>query len=56
MPNIMGEALIARPITFRLSTFAALKDYMRAHQQRTGEALTNAAAVDRLIRKALAVT
>ncbi|QTD44217.1 hypothetical protein [Ottowia testudinis] len=53
LPNMTGEALIERPVTFRLSTFGALKDYMREHQKRTGVALTNAAAVDLLIRKAL---
>lgn len=38
---------------FRNSTFGGLKTFIRTHKRRTGETLTNAAAVDLLVRKAL---
>jgi hypothetical protein len=44
------EILIERKITFRNSTFGGLKAYIREHAQKTGERLTNAAAVDRILR------
>ncbi|CAA2105874.1 hypothetical protein [Variovorax paradoxus] len=47
------EILIERKITFRNSTFGGLKAYIREHAQRTGMRLTNAAAVDRLLRAQL---
>ncbi|KIQ37555.1 hypothetical protein RT97_00260 [Variovorax paradoxus] len=47
------EILIERKITFRNSTFGGLKTYIREHQQKTGERLTNASAVDRLLRAQL---
>ncbi|MBU1361466.1 MAG: hypothetical protein KKC85_04880 [Gammaproteobacteria bacterium] len=49
-PNTSEEVLIVRSITFRNSTFGALKSYIREHKSKTGEHLTNAAAVDRLLR------
>lgn len=49
-----NEVLIERSVTFRRSTFDALKEYMRRHKERTGIALTNAAAIDRLLRAQLA--
>lgn len=48
-------ALIIRTITFRQSTFTALKDFIQGHERRHGERLTNAAAVDRLIRERLGI-
>lgn len=50
------EILIERKITFRNSTFGGMKTYIREHEHRTGERLTNAAAVDRLLRVQLAYT
>jgi hypothetical protein len=50
------EILIERKITFRNSTFGGLKAYIREHEHRTGERLTNAAAVDRLLRAQLVYT
>jgi hypothetical protein len=44
------EILIERKITFRNSTFGGLKTYIRECEQKTGERLTNAAAVDRILR------
>ena len=55
-PNASEEILIERKITFRNSTFGGLKTYIREHEHRTGERLTNAAAVDRLLRAQLAYT
>lgn len=52
--NDCGEALLERTITFRNSTFGALKSYIRAHNRRTGTMLTNSAAVDTLLRQQLA--
>lgn len=53
-PNVSQEALITREITFRNSTFGALKTFMRDHKRRTGETLSNAAAVDMILRAHLA--
>lgn len=53
-PNASQEALITREITFRNSTFGALKTFMRDHKWRTGETLSNAAAVDMILRAHLA--
>jgi len=55
-PNASEEILIERKITFRNSTFGGLKTYIREHEHRTGERLTNAAAVDRLLRAQLVYT
>ena len=52
--NTSEEALIERKITFRNSTFGGLKTFIREHEHRTGERLTNAAAVDRILRAHLA--
>lgn len=49
-PNTSEEVLISREITFRNSTFGALKTFIRAHKRRTGETLSNAAAVDMILR------
>lgn len=49
-----GEILITRGITFRNSTFGALKVFQREYRGRTGVVLTNAAAVDMLLRERLA--
>ena len=49
-PNVSEEVLIERKITFRNSTFGGLKTYIREHAHKTGERLTNAAAVDRILR------
>lgn len=49
-PEAPGEILINRTITFRNSTFGGLKHFIRAHQRRTGVLLTNAAAVDLILR------
>ena len=55
VPHTPGEEiLIERKITFRNSTFGGMKTYIREHEHRTGERLTNAAAVDRLLRAQLA--
>ena len=51
--NVSAEALIAREITFRRSTFDALKAFIQRNQRNTGQLLTNAAAVDRLLRRQL---
>lgn len=57
IPHTPGEeVLIERKVTFRNSTFGGLKTYIREHEHRTGERLTNAAAVDRLLRVQLAYT
>ncbi|VTU35790.1 hypothetical protein H4CHR_03748 [Variovorax sp. PBS-H4] len=48
--NVSEEVLIVRSITFRNSTFGGLKTYIREHEHKTGERLTNAAAVDRILR------
>ena len=48
-----SEVLIARQITFRNSTFTMLKDYMQSQAATTGQPMTNAQAVDTLIRRAL---
>lgn len=53
-PNTSEEVLISREITFRNSTFGALKTFIRAHKRRTGETLSNAAAVDMILRAYLA--
>lgn len=53
-PNASQEPLISRELTFRNSTFGALKTFMRDHKQRTGETLSNAAAVDMILRAHLA--
>jgi hypothetical protein len=45
-----GEILINRTISFRNSTFGGLKNFIRAHQRKTGVLLTNAAAVDLIMR------
>lgn len=55
-PNVSAEVLIVRSITFRSSTFGGLKSYIREHEHKTGERLTNAAAVDRILRAHLAYT
>ena len=55
-PNTSEEVLIQRTITFRNSTFGGLKTYIREHEHKTGERLTNAAAVDRLLRAQLVYT
>jgi hypothetical protein len=49
-PNVSEEVLIVRSITFRNSTFGGLKSYIREHEHKTGERLTNAAAVDSILR------
>lgn len=49
-PEAPGEILIIRTITFRNSTFGGLKHFIRAHQRKTGVLLTNAAAVDMILR------
>ena len=49
----VGEVLIERTITFRNSTFGALKTFIRAHKRSQGVVLTNAAAVDIIVRKHL---
>lgn len=51
--NTSEETLITRSITFRNSTFGGLKSYIRDHEHKTGERLTNAAAVDRILRPQL---
>ena len=48
------EVLIERTITFRNSTFGALKTFIRAHKRSHGVVLTNAAAVDMIVREHLA--
>lgn len=53
-PNASEEVLIERKITFRNSTFGALKAFIRDHQRRTGQHLSNAAAVDIALRSYLA--
>lgn len=53
-PNASQETLITREITFRNSTFGALKTFMRDHKRRTGVTLSNAAAVDMILRAHLA--
>lgn len=53
-PNTSEEVLINRNITFRNSTFGALKTYIREYRRKTGETLTNAAAVDMILRAHLA--
>lgn len=55
-PNVSEEVLIVRSITFRNSTFGGLKTFIREHEYKTGERLTNAAAVDCLLRTQLAYT
>ena len=52
--NTSEEVLIERKITFRNSTFGGLKTFIREHEHKTGERLTNAAAVDRILRAHLA--
>lgn len=49
-PNTSEEVLILREITFRNSTFGALKTFIRGHKRHTGETLSNAAAVDMILR------
>lgn len=49
-PEAPGEILINRTITFRNSTFGGLKHFIRAHQRKTDVLLTNAAAVDLILR------
>lgn len=49
-PQVGGVPLIIRSISFRRSTFDALKEYMRQHERETGETLSNGAALDRIIR------
>lgn len=53
-PNVSQEVLIERAITFRNSTFGALKHFMRDQERRTGQKLTNSAAVDMALRSYLA--
>lgn len=53
-PDTGPEMLIARTITFRNSTFGGLKAYIRDHEKKTGHRLTNAAAVDGILRAHLA--
>ena len=53
-PNATKEVLIERAITFRNSTFGALKHFIRDHERRTGQKLTNSAAVDMALRSYLA--
>lgn len=53
-PTAADEMLIARTITFRNSTFGGLKAYIRDHEKKTGHRLTNAAAVDGILRAHLA--
>lgn len=48
-----GELLIDRTISFRNSTFGAVKAYIRRHKKRTGIELTNSAALDLLLRDQL---
>lgn len=55
-PNASQEVLIERAITFRASTFDALKNHMRDHERRTGLKLTNSAAVDLALRSFLAMS
>lgn len=50
-----GETLITRSITFRNSTFGGLKSFIREYGHKTGKHLTNAAAVDLLVRAQLLV-
>jgi hypothetical protein len=52
-PEAPGEILINRTITFRNSTFGGLKSFIRAHQRKKGVLLTNAAAVDLILRSYL---
>lgn len=42
--------LIFREITFKRTTFDQLKAFMRSRERLTGERLTNAAAVDLILR------
>jgi hypothetical protein len=49
-PDTSEEVLINRSIAFRNSTFGALKTYIREYRRKTGETLTNAAAVDMILR------
>jgi hypothetical protein len=49
-PDTGPEMLIARTITFRNSTFGGLKAYIREHERKTGNRLSNAAAVDGILR------
>lgn len=48
------ETIIERKIAFRNSTFGGLKTFIREHEHKTGERLTNAAAIDQLLRAQLA--
>lgn len=50
IPNTSEEVLVTREVTFRNSTFGALKTYMRGYKRRTGVTLTNAAALDLILR------
>lgn len=50
-----NEILLTRSITFRNSTFGGLKSFIREYARKTGKQLTNAAAVDLLIRTPLAL-
>ena len=52
--NASEETLFERKLTFRNSTFGGLKTFIREHEHKTGERLTNAAAVDTLLRAQLA--
>lgn len=53
-PGSPGEALITRTVTVRNSTYGALKTFQREYRGRTGISLTNAAAIDMLLRERLA--
>lgn len=53
-PNASEEVLISREVTFRNSTFGALKTFMREHKRCTGVTLSNAAALDMILRSFLA--
>lgn len=52
-PNASQEVLIERVITLRKSTFDALKSFMRDHELVTRKRLTNAAAIDMILRSHL---
>jgi len=50
-PAPQGEVMIERAITFRNSTFGALKSFIRIHKRKQGVQLSNAAAVDHILRE-----
>jgi len=50
-PAPQGEVMIERAVTFRNSTFGALKSFIRIHKRKHGALLSNAAAVDHILRE-----